>query len=153
MRSLELKVPPPIVALVVALLMWAVAAATPALGWSAASRISGAVALLLAGFAVRAAAQLALLRARTTINPINPSNTSALVSGGIYRFTRNPMYLGRLLQLAGWAVFLSNVLATVLLPAYVLYITRFQIQPEERALLERFGEEYAAYQQGVRRWL
>jgi protein-S-isoprenylcysteine O-methyltransferase Ste14 len=75
------------------------------------------------------------------------------VSGGIYRFTRNPMYLGRLLQLAGWAVFLSNALAALLLPVYVLYINRFQVQPEERALLERFGSEYAAYQQRVRRWL
>ena len=133
--------------------MWAVAAATPALPLPTVHRIAGALALVLAGFSVRATAQLSFLRARTTINPISPSNTSALVSGGIYRFTRNPMYLGRLLQLAGWAVFLSNALAALLLPVYVLYINRFQVQPEERALLERFGSEYAAYQRRVRRWL
>ncbi|MED5617637.1 methyltransferase family protein [Ideonella sp. BN130291] len=118
MSALELKVPPPVVALVLALLMWVVAAVTPNLALPAVYRVAGALALFVAGFAVRAIAQLSLVRARTTINPLNPSGSSALVSGGIYRYTRNPMYLGRLLQLAGWAVFLSNALAALLVPVY-----------------------------------
>ncbi|MED5618902.1 methyltransferase family protein [Ideonella sp. BN130291] len=153
MSALELKVPPPVVALVIALFMWVVAAVTPNLALPAVYRVAGTLALFVAGFAVRAIAQLSFVRARTTINPLSPSGSSALVSAGIYRYTRNPMYLGRLLQLAGWAVFLSNALAALLVPVYVLYINRFQVRPEERALLERFGSQYAAYQQKVPRWL
>jgi protein-S-isoprenylcysteine O-methyltransferase Ste14 len=153
MSALELKVPPPVVALAIALLMWGVSVVTAPVPVPGVYRIAVALGLVFAGVAVRAVAQLSFLRAGTTLNPINPSNSSAFVSSGIYRFTRNPMYLGRLLQLSGWAVFLSNVLAALLLPLFVLYIGRFQIQPEERALSARFGRAYAEYKQGVRRWL
>jgi protein-S-isoprenylcysteine O-methyltransferase Ste14 len=75
------------------------------------------------------------------------------VTWGIYAITRNPMYLGGLVILSGWAIFLSNALAFLFLPTYVLYINRFQIKPEERALTALFGQEYVAYQGRVRRWL
>ena len=84
---------------------------------------------------------------------MQPAKTTSLVAGGVYRFTRNPMYLGLLLVLAGWAVFLSNALAFALLPAFIAYIGRFQIAPEERALAAKFGTEYEAYRTEVRRWL
>ena len=67
--------------------------------------------------------------------------------------TRNPMYLGFLLVLLGWAIYLSNVLAFLLLPAFILYMNRFQIYPEEKALASLFGEEFASYKSRVRRWL
>ena len=76
-----------------------------------------------------------------------------MVRHGIYRFTRNPMYLGQLLQLVAWAFWLENLLAFAVLPAYIAYLTRFQIIPEERILSARFGASYAAYQQRVRRWV
>jgi protein-S-isoprenylcysteine O-methyltransferase Ste14 len=63
------------------------------------------------------------------------------------------MYLGFLLVLAGWAVFLSNVLALLILPAFIVYMNRCQIEPEETALALRFGPAFAAYQSRVRRWL
>ena len=63
------------------------------------------------------------------------------------------MYLGLLLVLLGWAIHLSNALAVLLLPALILYMNRFQIVPEERALATRFGQEFAAYKSRVRRWL
>jgi protein-S-isoprenylcysteine O-methyltransferase Ste14 len=63
------------------------------------------------------------------------------------------MYLGGLIMLIGWAIFLSNVLGFLFLPLYVLYINRFQIAPEERALTSLFGETYAAYHVRTRRWL
>jgi protein-S-isoprenylcysteine O-methyltransferase Ste14 len=148
-----LKVPPPVVAAVLALLMWGVAGVTGSVQVSDLFRFGTALSLFLAGFALRAVAQLTFLKSRTTINPVDPSNSSSLVNGGIYRLSRNPMYLGRVLELAGWAAFLCNVVAALLVPLYVLYISRFQIQPEERALLARFGEQYAAYQREVRRWL
>ena len=89
----------------------------------------------------------------TTINPLTPSASSAIVTGGIYRVSRSPMYLGFLLVLAGWAVYLSNAGAALFLPAFVAYLTRYQIQPEERALLAKFGSQYAEYMSRVRRWL
>lgn len=72
---------------------------------------------------------------------------------GVYCFSRNPMYLGFLLALAGWIVYLSNVLAALLLPAFVAYMNRFQIKPEERALLTKFGPSFAHYMAAVPRWL
>ena len=84
---------------------------------------------------------------------MNVNSTSSLVVSGIYKYTRNPMYLGFVLVLLGWAAFLSNLAAFVLLPAFVLYISRFQIRPEERVLASLFPDEYPAYRDQVRRWV
>jgi protein-S-isoprenylcysteine O-methyltransferase Ste14 len=93
------------------------------------------------------------IRAKTTVNPMKPDSSSSLVVSGIYQFTRNPMYLGFLLGLFGWAIFLSNALAFFLLPAFIAYMNRFQIEPEEKALARLFGEQFVAYRSRVRRWL
>ncbi|HEY0857558.1 MAG TPA: isoprenylcysteine carboxylmethyltransferase family protein [Albitalea sp.] len=153
MRALELKVPPLAVMLCAGAAMWLAAAAAPALtlDWPFATVAAGALAL--AGLAVALAGVLSFRRARTTVNPVTPGAASALVTSGIYRLTRNPMYLGFALVLLAWAVFLGNVLALVLLPAFVLYIDRFQIEPEERVLSALFGEAFVAYTTQVRRWL
>ena len=87
------------------------------------------------------------------MNPMKPDPTSSLVVSGIYRYTRNPMYLGFLLILLAWAVALSNALALVSLLAFVLYMNRFQIVPEERMLASRFAQDYAEYRARVRRWI
>ena len=63
------------------------------------------------------------------------------------------MYLGLLVILLGWAIFLANALAFVLLPAFILYMNRFQIEPGERALASLFGQEFVSYKSCVRRWL
>jgi protein-S-isoprenylcysteine O-methyltransferase Ste14 len=63
------------------------------------------------------------------------------------------MYLGFFLILIGWAIFLSHALSVLLLPAFVWYMNRFQIEPEERALASLFGEAFEAYRTRVRRWL
>lgn len=151
MRALELKVPPPAVALTFALLMWLISWAVPQLGFDFPGHIVVAVAFALAGTIIAVLGVASFRRAKTTINPMKPESSTSLVVSGIYKFTRNPMYLGLLLVLAGWAVFLSNVLAFLLLPAFVLYMNRFQIEPEERALRARFPEEFAAYERRVRR--
>jgi protein-S-isoprenylcysteine O-methyltransferase Ste14 len=153
MNALELKIPPPLVALFVAILMWL----TPTLaGFPSIPlglRRAVALALLCLGLSIAVSGVVAFRQARTTVNPIRASSASALVSSGVYRFTRNPMYLGLLLELIAWAMFLSNSLALLLLPVYVLYINRFQIIPEERVLTSLFGTEYSAYKKSVRRWL
>ena len=63
------------------------------------------------------------------------------------------MYLGFLLALGGWAIFLANAVSALLLPLFVLYMNRFQIAPEERALAARFGQQFEDYRRSVRRWL
>jgi protein-S-isoprenylcysteine O-methyltransferase Ste14 len=106
MKWLELRVPPPVVTAMAALLMW----------------FLGTVVI-------------------------------ALVMGGVYRLTRNPMYLAMLVVLAAWALVVSNFAAFLLLPLFVAYLNRFQILPEERALQARFGAEFERYRSSVRRWL
>jgi protein-S-isoprenylcysteine O-methyltransferase Ste14 len=92
-------------------------------------------------------------RAQTTINPLKPAAATALVTSGVFRYTRNPMYLGMLIVLLGWAVFLSASAALVGVLAFAAYIQRFQIRPEERALAALFGKTFTDYQSTVRRWL
>jgi protein-S-isoprenylcysteine O-methyltransferase Ste14 len=153
MRSLELKVPPPAVALIIGILMWLLSLAAPALDFAIPARILVAIILAVAGVSTAIAGVATFARAKTTVNPTTPQASSSLVSWGIYRVTRNPMYLGLLLELTAWAIFLSNPLPFLLLPVYMLYINRFQILPEERVLTSLFGRDFAAYQSRVRRWI
>lgn len=151
--SLEAKVPPPAVALATAVIMWAISRLAPDLAIPTGIRWALSLAIVVAGVAFGVAGVLSFRRARTTTNPTRPDAASALVSTGIYRITRNPMYLGLLLVLVGWAVFLSSAWTLLGAAGFVLYMSRFQIAPEERALLRLFGSEYASYQASVRRWL
>jgi protein-S-isoprenylcysteine O-methyltransferase Ste14/YHS domain-containing protein len=153
LRSLELKVPPLAVVVGAAALMWAASRAAPAFGVALPGRATLAAGLAVAGALTSALGVAAFRRARTTVNPMRPELSSALVVSGVYRLTRNPMYLGFLLLLLAWAVLLSNVLALTVVPAFVLYMNRFQIAPEERALSSAFGPEYVAYKARVRPWL
>lgn len=97
--------------------------------------------------------KLAFRRVGTTVNPLRPATSSVLVTHGVYRYTRNPMYLGQATVLAGAMLYLQNLTALLAVPLFVLYISRWQIMPEERALSARFPEAYAAFCQRVRRWL
>jgi protein-S-isoprenylcysteine O-methyltransferase Ste14 len=153
MHALELKIPPPLVALFTAILMWLTPRLAGSLAIPVGLRRGAALALFCLGLSIAASALAAFRRAGTTANPIKASSASALVSSGIYRFTRNPMYLGLLVALFAWAVFLSNPLALLFLPVYVIYINRFQIIPEERVIASLFGTQYLAYKENVRRWL
>jgi protein-S-isoprenylcysteine O-methyltransferase Ste14 len=109
--------------------------------------------LALAGAVTSALGVFSFRRAGTTVNPMKPETSSSLVTSGIYKLTRNPMYLGFLLILLGWAVFLSSILAFLFLPAFIVYMNHFQIEPEERALATLFGQAFAAYKARARRWL
>lgn len=153
MRALELKIPPGVVVLLCAALMWLAARAVPDLGFPLPARSGVALCLAGVGVTVSGLGVVSFRRARTTVNPLKPGAARALVVSGLYRVTRNPMYLGFLVALTGWAVFLANVLSFLFLPAFVLYLNRFQIGPEERALAARFGGEFTTYQTQVRRWL
>lgn len=152
MNALELKVPPPLVALVTGLLMWLAAKLVPPLALPGVARIAVAVVFAGVGVGLAMSGVLTFRRAKTTVNPTTPAAASALVRTGVFRFTRNPMYLGLLLCLVAWAIFLSSVLALLSAPLFVVYMNRFQIAPEERALAALFGDSFAAYKRDVRRW-
>jgi protein-S-isoprenylcysteine O-methyltransferase Ste14 len=153
LQVLELKIPPLGVVLVTAALMWLVSWAVPRLEFVLPAREVIALSFAALGGVVILSGIASFRRAGTTFNPLKPEATSSLVVSGVYAFTRNPMYLGFLFVLVGWAVFLSTALAFLLLPLFVLYMNRFQIQPEEKALISRFGQEFVSYKSRVRRWL
>lgn len=153
MKFLELKLPPPLVVLLLGAAMWYTAPLVPALALAIPMRPLLALGFAGLGLALMLAAVLTFRMAGTTVNPLRPDTTSAVVASGVYRICRNPIYLGDLLLLAAWAVYLAHALAFLFLPVFVLYLNRFQIVPEERALLTRFGDEYTAYLRAVRRWL
>jgi len=153
MHVLELKVPPPIVGLSVAALMWLAASGLPGLTFDWPISRWLAAGLLLTGLGFDFAGLWLFFKARTTVNPLSPQNTTSIVRKGVYKLSRNPMYVGMLLLLSAWAVYLQSVGAVLLLPLFVLYINRFQIQPEERYLSQQFGADYDDYKAKVRRWL
>jgi protein-S-isoprenylcysteine O-methyltransferase Ste14 len=153
MKTLELKIPPPIVALLGAVAMWGIASVSPSLDIPLFIRKVTAGVLLLVAAGIALPGFVAFIRARTTINSMKPKATSSLVTGGIYRFTRNPMYVSVLFILVSWAIFLSSPWALIGTVAFVLYINRFQIKPEERVLAVMFGTAYSEYKGRVRRWL
>lgn len=151
MKWLENRVPPPLVGLLAGAAMWGLAGLLPRTEF--ALRVPLAILLAVAGVAIDLAGLVQFRRLRTTVNPLSPHKASALVRGGIYRRTRNPMYLGMAILLVSWAVFLGSPAALIVVPCFVAYLNRFQIEPEERALEERFGADFARYRSEVRRWL
>jgi protein-S-isoprenylcysteine O-methyltransferase Ste14 len=151
--SLELKIPPDVVALVVAGLMWLVFTVTPRLNVSIGYRVFAAAALALLGLLLLAAAKVALGRAHTTGDARHPGSARHLVTGGVYRVTRNPIYPAMTLLLLSWAVALASPASVWVSAVFALYVQRFQIRPEERALGFLFGQDYSDYARRVRRWL
>lgn len=153
MRGLELKIPPVGVLLLAGGGMWLIAWFTPAWRFVLPGRLVMTAVACVAGVTIAGSGVWSFRHAETTINPMKPESSSALVASGIYRWTRNPMYLGLLWILLGWGIYLSNAPAYLVLPGFVLYMNRFQIEPEERALTRIFGPAFAAYRAHVRKWI
>lgn len=150
---LDHRIPPPVVGALLAAAMWGVSGTGPTLPIPDGPKLLLVLLLTGAGAAFDLLGLLAFRAARTTVNPLRPDRSTAIVSGGVYRVTRNPMYVGMALLLFAWAVQLSAVAAFAGPVVFMLYITRFQIRPEERALEQRFGDAYRRYASEVRRWL
>lgn len=150
---LKLKIPPPIYMLLVAGLMWLLNKHMPVVEllsspWNKLGFIFMAVAAFLDGGAV-----LQFFRTHTTINPMRPERAEKLVITGMYRYSRNPMYLGLLCLLLGWAILLGSLLPFILLPVFIAIMNRQQIMPEEDILEQKFGQQYESYKKSVNRWL
>jgi len=153
MRWLELRVPPRLVAVAVGLGMWAISFLEPRFDLPQSHHWATALGSALGGAAITFTGAARLRAAKTTLLPMRPQKTTLLVTTGIFGWTRNPMYLGLLTALVGWAGFLSSAWPLLGPVVFVLYVNRFQIRPEERVLAQLFAAEYAKYTRRVRRWL
>jgi protein-S-isoprenylcysteine O-methyltransferase Ste14 len=151
--NLQHRIPPLAVTALAGGLSWLTARLVPAVNIEFHARAELAAAFGLLGVIVSVLGVASFRRARTTVNPLTPDATTALVVSGVYRVTRNPMYLGFLLLLFAEIVWLANPVALLAVPAFVLYLNRFQIVPEETALQSRFGAEFNSYAARVRRWI
>jgi protein-S-isoprenylcysteine O-methyltransferase Ste14 len=153
MKLLELKVPPLLLFLIVAAGMWGLDQFVLQLSFTVPYRfVIGAVLILLGGL-IGVAGLIEFARHKTTVHPLRPHKASKIVDTGIYRRSRNPMYLALLICLTGWGVILGNPLNLLLILLFALYIDRFQIEPEERAMIKQFGDDYLEYRKNVRRWM
>ena len=154
MRPLETKLPPVIVLVIGILLVWLLSLDAPErAGSDSPLKLLLAVALFSGGVLLTAAAVLSFRKSRTSVDPTDPGKAKSFVTSGVYAWSRNPMYLAMLLILAAFCVYVWQAMGILVLVAFVAYITRFQIIPEERVLAEKFGDEFRRYCERVRRWI
>jgi protein-S-isoprenylcysteine O-methyltransferase Ste14 len=152
MKSLELKVHPPIVLLLSLAIAYGLSHYLPLLALPL--MLSGLYWYIgCAGVFISLAGIWEFRKAKTTIDPTKPHRSSHLVSGGIYRVTRNPMYLGMQFIIIAAVFKFGNYYGFISLAFFILYITQFQIKPEEHIIEGIFGDEYVQYKKKVRRWL
>ena len=148
-----LWLPPPLIMAITALLMWFSSQSGRVGQVSFSGQLAVAVTLGLVGILFMLLAAQAMHQARTTLLPFDPSLARVLVTRGVFRYSRNPIYLGDALLLLAWAIWLGNGLALLMWPLFIGYMTLVQIRAEERALQHKFGADFTQYCQQVRRWL
>ena len=152
-HPLELRIPPLALTAAIAVAIALVTVYAPLVRLPFPGQKYASAALVLIGFLLAAVGVAQFRRSRTTVNPLSPNQASTVVTTGLYRVSRNPMYLGMALVLLGVAAWGSALAGYLLVVGFCWYLTRFQIIPEERALLAAFGEEFAQYMGRVRRWI
>jgi protein-S-isoprenylcysteine O-methyltransferase Ste14 len=153
MRWLETRVPPPVVMGLLGVAAYGAAHSLPIFSLESPVLAPIGFVFLLAGLGLNLIPKFAFKHAGTTVNPLRPAAATSLVTTGIFRYTRNPMYLGQAALLLAFAFYLANAIAFATVPAFVLFISRFQIGPEERSLSVRFPEPYAELCRQAPRWL
>jgi len=149
---MELKIPPPLILLICLLAQIELADWLPVYQFGEIPMWVPTI-WIGAGLLISLVGVVAFHKAKTTINPLKPDQSSEIVTEGIYRYTRNPMYLGMLLGLIGMVFYFSEVSTIFGVIFFVCYINAFQIKPEERVLRAKFGDVYVCYQHQTRRWL
>ena len=147
------KIPPPVLLLVTGAMMWFVAHSSFAVSFSVPYPLFVAIGVASIGVAIDIFAIREFRSVKTTVNPLRPENASTLVRGGIFNKSRNPMYLGMLFLLSGWAIWLGSASNIVVIVLFVPLITQLQIKPEEAALRTLFGQDYVDYCEQVGRWV
>jgi protein-S-isoprenylcysteine O-methyltransferase Ste14 len=150
---MELRIPPVLLTMITAALMWLVAKITSPAPLTDHLKIIVTALFATTAAVIGIAGVVAFRKANTTVNPLNPNDCSSLVETGVFRLSRNPMYLALLTALTGWGLFLGSPWTLVLAVLFVLYMNRYQIRPEEQALEAAFGEKFLQYKRRVRRWI
>ena len=151
---MHLKIPPALVAILMLILLVTVSKLFPQSSFSLPYKSLVAIAVAVIGAGIAVAGVASFRRLQTTVNPTRPGTASSLVVDGIYRWSRNPMYLGILLFLVACGIYLANIPGLLVIPSvFVIYMNRYQIKPEEEALALIFGEEFVRYRASARRWL
>lgn len=153
MSKFQLKIPPVLVTILFAIMMWLVAKLLPGINSPNLFRLDIFAVFIIAGAIFSISGVVSFSIAKTSVNPITPAACSSLVTSGMYKKTRNPMYVGFLFFLVGWSLFLSNPYSLTLCAGFILYMNRFQIAAEEKVLESLFGAEFLTYKNQVRRWL
>ena len=152
LKMLELKVPPLIITLIFGFLMWTVSILI-SFNYGHYFFKSASCLVFLVGLVIALVAVLKFRKEDTTVDPRDPTKSERLVVTGVYRYTRNPMYLSFLLFLVSYGLFLGNLANLISLLLFILYMNLYQIKPEEKILLAKFQSSYRVYMQTVRRWL
>ena len=153
MQALKLKIPPVVQFIVAAFGMWLIAKFTPALAIDIPARQVLVVVFICLGGTLAIPAVATFRAVGTTVAPRRPEEASRLVTTGVYRYSRNPMYLGLLSLLIAWALYLANMAGFAALPLFVVSMNYLQIHLEEQAMEAQFGGEYRDYRKSVRRWI
>jgi protein-S-isoprenylcysteine O-methyltransferase Ste14 len=152
-EKLELKLPPVVQVLICFGLIYLTSFYLPQLEGYSLEKLILSLLLGFTGLWITLSGVWKFKSSLTTVDPRDPSKSNQIVSDGIYSISRNPMYLGMLLCLIAWSVYLGSLFSLAFSILFVCYMTKFQILPEERILKEKFGKEYIEYTQRVRRWI
>ncbi|MBF0229579.1 MAG: isoprenylcysteine carboxylmethyltransferase family protein [Desulfamplus sp.] len=153
MQRLELKIPPLLLTFLFSFFIWIVSLITNEININKWVVYSLSFFPFIGGSFFCVAGVIGFRNAKTTVNPLKPDKASSLVDSGIYRISRNPMYVGLFLLLISWTFILKNFYSFVAALLFVPYMNQFQIKPEERALEKIFGASYIEYKNRVHRWI
>ena len=152
MKSLELKVPPVMVVLLLLLGMFISRSYFPIFPIPSGLATGFAIAIICCAnvFGIMAARDFS--KFKTTLNPHAPQNTTYLVTKGVYAVTRNPMYVALIMVVAAGGIYLMHAGVIVFVVIAFFYLQEFQIKPEEKMLENKFGEAFTKYKNTVPRW-
>ncbi|EAR01581.1 methyltransferase family protein [Maribacter sp. HTCC2170] len=149
---MKLRIPPVLVFVIFSSLMYLLSRFLPFGNFEFFGRVFIIFFLLVIATIVAVFSLVQFFSSKTTVDPRKPDEASVLVVNGIYKYTRNPMYLALLLVLLAWGIWLGNAFNTILAAGFVAYMNKFQIFPEEEALAYKFPKDYRHYCTQVRRW-
>ena len=152
-KKLELIIPPPGYAIIIGICMWLLNQYFPIASFIQSPWNKLGLVLIVSALTMDISSLYLFFKKHTTASPFTPKKASSLVTTGLYKYTRNPMYVGLLVVLTGYAIWLGSLSPFILIPVFYWLITTMQIKPEERILEEKFGQEYLDYKSRVRRWL
>tara|TARA_B100000989_G_C19454846_1_gene433529 strand:- start:187 stop:630 length:444 start_codon:yes stop_codon:yes gene_type:complete len=146
--NLDTKIPPPIVTIIILSIIYLFDLNEYNLNNDIIS-----ILILFIGLIFILSAVIQFVNRKTTVNPTKPHKTTTLVITGTYKITRNPMYLGMLLIIISFAFYKTSIISIILIPFFIFYINKFQIEPEELEMRKKFGKEYEDYCKKVDRWI